>query len=358
MLEDAQGSTSRKGAGKATMAPAHDAPARKAAGRHRNVAAEVVTPEEEARMREQLARLNQDLAELKPWYQGSQPNSISMQAALEAATQQAENEQLRAELAASKQKIEATEQKLEAAEMKALRAELKAANQKIEATEQKLAEEAEARRAAEAMTAGKPLDGRTMIVTGGSSGIGRAIARMAAARGARVVVFDERETPLEGGAATTEDTDIELIRGDVTSQDSLEAAVTEVVRRWGRLDVWVNNACIDLTDPPHNRKQGLSDTTSEDFRRVLDVNLHGYFLGAKVAAAQFVQQEPLAATKLRGKVINISSQHGMVACPGNVSCARASPPIAKARAPSRTPVLRGRRHEQSGRRLPEQVASS
>ena len=163
---------------------------------------------------------------------------------------------------------------------------------------------------------------------------------------------------LEGGAATTEDTDIELIRGDVTSQDSLEAAVTEVVRRWGRLDVWVNNACIDLTDPPHNRKQGLSDTTSEDFRRVLDVNLHGYFLGAKVAAAQFVQQEPLAATKLRGKVINISSQHGMVACPGNVSCARASPPIAKARAPSRTPPLRGRRHEQSGRRLPEQVASS
>ena len=109
--------------------------------------------------------------------------------------------------------------------------------------------------------AGVQLVGKTIVVTGGSSGIGRSIALSAAKQGAHVVIIDKRDAPLEGGAATTDGSGIILVRGDVSKKADLEAAAAEAVRRWGRLDVWVNNAALDLTDPPHNRDQKLLSTT-------------------------------------------------------------------------------------------------
>jgi len=168
--------------------------------------------------------------------------------------------------------------------------------------------------------------GLVVAVTGGASGIGRGIVLAAAARGCRVVCLDTRQSPLEGGVPAAEEHaaagsggEVLFVRGDVTERADVAGAVAMAVRRWGRLDVFINNAALDLTDPPHSLPQQLTSTTLEQWERVHRVNTLGYFLGAQVAVEQFLRQEPRAQTGLRGKLINITSQHGMVACPGNLA---------------------------------------
>ena len=161
----------------------------------------------------------------------------------------------------------------------------------------------------------KRLAGRTCIVTGAASGIGRAIALRFAAEGARVVMLDPRSDPIEGGEST-----LELIRDaggeaqalpvDVSDWAQLDAAVGTVVAEHGALHVMVNNAAIYTgTD--------LLATTAEDWDRVMAVNLRGVFFGCKLAVKQMLTQQPLG--EARGRIVNISSQHGMIACPGDIA---------------------------------------
>ena len=157
------------------------------------------------------------------------------------------------------------------------------------------------------------LQGRVAIVTGASSGLGRAIATRFAAEGATVTVADIRDRPIEGGAPT-----VEMIREaggradfqrvDVSDWTSIDGLVATVVARHGRLDVMVNNAAISTST-------SLVDTSVDQWRRVMAVNLDGVFFGCKRAVQQMLTQEPRG--EARGRIINLASQHGMVACPGD-----------------------------------------
>lgn len=159
------------------------------------------------------------------------------------------------------------------------------------------------------------LQNRVCIVTGGASGIGRAIARRFAGEGAQVVILDPRDDPIEGGESTVDA--INAAGGlaiahavDVSDWDALDRAVSSTVERFGALHVMVNNAAIYTgTD--------LLATTTEDWDRVMAVNLRGVFNGCRRAVMQMLGQEPIA--EARGRIVNISSQHGMIACPGDIA---------------------------------------
>jgi len=159
------------------------------------------------------------------------------------------------------------------------------------------------------------------VVTGGASGLGRAMALRFAAEGADVVVGDVREDPREGGRPT-----VELIaeaggRGvyvhaDAASASDVDLLVRTAIERSGRIDVMVPNAIV-----AGRHSKGLLETSEEDWDAIMAVGLRGVFLACKRAVAQMLTQEPIA--EARGRIVNISSQHGMVGPPGHVAYAAA-----------------------------------
>ncbi len=151
------------------------------------------------------------------------------------------------------------------------------------------------------------LRNRTAIVTGGASGIGKAIAVKFAAEGARILVADIVDEPSEGGDKTVDAIlavggAAEFVRCDVTKAADLEA----LVARADRLDIMVNNAAIRS----HKR---MHETTEEEWDNVMGVNAKGAFFGCRAAVRQMLRQEP--RDDVRGRIVNISSQHGMVRSP-------------------------------------------
>ena len=141
------------------------------------------------------------------------------------------------------------------------------------------------------------LEGKVAIVTGASSGFGRATAERFAREGARVVVADLDEP---GGIETVRrvaaaGSEAELVVGDVSTFEGAEAAVERAVSRCGRLDVLVNNAGIaqsDLAD--------TWDTTEEKWDRVIRVNLRSVYACSKAAIPRMLA---LGA----GSVVNVAS---------------------------------------------------
>jgi NAD(P)-dependent dehydrogenase (short-subunit alcohol dehydrogenase family) len=162
--------------------------------------------------------------------------------------------------------------------------------------------------------AGK-LEGKVTIVTGGSSGIGRAISLRFAGDGAIVVVADVNEQPLEGGEPTAQLIESRgevgrYLRTDVSAAGDAQAVVDFAVGEFGKLDVVVNNAAIYRSKP-------LLETSEQDWDDVFAVNLKGVFLLCRSAVRQMLTQE--AVDGVRGRLVNISSQHGMIAAPGDIS---------------------------------------
>ena len=119
------------------------------------------------------------------------------------------------------------------------------------------------------------LSGKVAIVTGASSGIGRAIAQRYALEGANVAVADTREVPIEGGETTVRL--IEAAGGqaifvptDIAAHQAVISMVQHVVDRFGRLDILVNNAAIYTST-------NLIETTPEQWSKVIGVNITGFF---------------------------------------------------------------------------------
>jgi glucose 1-dehydrogenase len=156
------------------------------------------------------------------------------------------------------------------------------------------------------------LAGKVAVVTGASSGIGRAIALAYAAEGARLVLADVTRDPLEGGEGT-----LELIlrsggeaayeQADVGEWAQVDRVIGSAVKRHGRLDIMVNNAAISSAT-------GLLETGDAQWDDVMRVNLKGMFHGCKRAVQQMIGQEP--RDEVRGRIINLGSQQGIVNCPG------------------------------------------
>ena len=157
------------------------------------------------------------------------------------------------------------------------------------------------------------LNERVAIVTGGASGIGKSISLALAREGARVVVADLMEEPREGGTPTVEAIHdrggtARFLRTDVSSWDDVDALVGQTVEEFGQLDIMVNNAATGVGKP-------LLETTEEEWDHVMAVNIKGVFFGCKRAIQQMLTQ-PVRA-EARGRIVNISSQHGMISAPRN-----------------------------------------
>jgi 3alpha(or 20beta)-hydroxysteroid dehydrogenase len=148
------------------------------------------------------------------------------------------------------------------------------------------------------------LDGKVALVSGGARGLGRAIVEVLAAEGARVVigdVLDDEAAALAGTLGAR----ARAVHLDVTSEDAWSDAVAATVAVFGRLDVLVNNAGIAEGAP-------FWETTLESYRRVVEVNQIGVFLGMRAAVA------PMTDTG-GGSIVNISSIDGLIGAPRIVS---------------------------------------
>jgi NAD(P)-dependent dehydrogenase (short-subunit alcohol dehydrogenase family) len=159
------------------------------------------------------------------------------------------------------------------------------------------------------------LEGRVAIVTGASSGIGRAIALRFAAEGAAVVNGDVRADPVEGGTATAEllaadGHDALFVPTDVSSSTEVDRLVDRTLEHFGRVDVLVNNAAAYVGKP-------LLETTEEEWNRVLAVGVTGVFLLTRRVVGEMLAQPGTA--DVRGRIVNISSQHGMIAAPKDIA---------------------------------------
>jgi NAD(P)-dependent dehydrogenase (short-subunit alcohol dehydrogenase family) len=148
------------------------------------------------------------------------------------------------------------------------------------------------------------LKDRVAIVTGASSGIGTGIADVFAEQGAKVVCVARRQKEGEaianairqrGGNAT-------FVACDVAQEQQVQALAKETLDRFGRIDVLVNNAGVNFV-------KAFEDLTSDDWDRVIGVDLRGTFLCIRACIHQFLKQGS-------GSVVNVATVHTMACLPG------------------------------------------
>ncbi|MCU1669110.1 MAG: 3-oxoacyl-ACP reductase FabG [Blastococcus sp.] len=145
------------------------------------------------------------------------------------------------------------------------------------------------------------LSDKIAIVTGAGQGIGRAIAEKMAAEGATVVVTDINEATAKETAGTIGGGAVG-IRTDVTSRESVNAMVDQVLAQFGRIDVLVNNAGWDKASP-------FVDSDPADWDRVIQINLYGVLNTSKAVL-------PVMAEQGFGSVVNLASDAGRVGSSG------------------------------------------
>ena len=157
------------------------------------------------------------------------------------------------------------------------------------------------------------IEGKNVLVTGGSSGIGQAIAVRFAEYGANVAInylrqpeeAAETEEQVEACVRNVQREGVKdvLVQGDVSNEDDVVRMVADAVEGLGGIDILVNNAGIQISRP-------TEELSSADFDRVLAVNLRGSFLCAREAIRHFLAEDK------PGSIVNISSVHQLIPKPG------------------------------------------
>lgn len=161
------------------------------------------------------------------------------------------------------------------------------------------------------------LQDQAAIVTGASSGIGKAVAAALASAGARVVVnyYSGKEVAAAfvseieaaGGQAVA-------VKADVSREDDVERLFKRTIEAFGRLDILVANAGIQ-------RDAAVKDMSLDQWNAVIATNLTGQFLCARAAVRQFLRQDNPATHRARGKIICMSSVHQHIPWSGHVNYA-------------------------------------
>ena len=140
------------------------------------------------------------------------------------------------------------------------------------------------------------------LVTGGSEGIGRAIAEALTHQGCKVTITGRREEVLKN---TAEELGLDWIAGDVGNETDAVSTVSSVIEQHGQLDILVNNAGYGMFKP-------LVDTTLDELKDMYQTNVFGTFLMSREAARQFIKQGS-------GELINISSTSSLKGSSGRTA---------------------------------------
>jgi len=148
------------------------------------------------------------------------------------------------------------------------------------------------------------LEEKVAIVTGASSGIGRAIANVYGKEGAKVIVADIQKEPREGGKSTHEKIEENggeaiFVETDVSSEEDVDRLIEKIIEEFGQIDILVNNAGIF-----HQEKIHKSET--ENWKNLIDVNLNGTYLCTKKVINHMLDNS------IEGNIINVSSIAGTV----------------------------------------------
>lgn len=150
---------------------------------------------------------------------------------------------------------------------------------------------------------GRKLRDSVAVVTGASSGIGRATARALAGKGSTIVLTARRADVLADAVAECEAAggQARAVPADVSDPQAVATVAAEAAEGFGRIDAWVNNAAVNLYG-------GLLDVPVRDWHRVIEVNLLGYYHGARAVLPWFHEQGS-------GVLVNVSSVLGKVPSP-------------------------------------------
>jgi len=155
------------------------------------------------------------------------------------------------------------------------------------------------------------LEGKVAVVTGASSGMGKAIVERFAYEGANVVAVARRKERLDALAASLADAPgkVFVFAGDISLRETNEAMIDCAVSEFGKLDILINNAGI-MDD-----MSGVGDVTDEKYEQVMTVNIYGPMAAMRKAINVFKAQNT------KGSIVNIASVGGLRTCAGAAYCA-------------------------------------
>ncbi|ULG72142.1 glucose 1-dehydrogenase [Macrococcus brunensis] len=155
------------------------------------------------------------------------------------------------------------------------------------------------------------LKDKVVVITGASSGIGKAMAEEFGKNGAKVVVnYNSSQEEAERVAETVKQNGGQAVtkQADVSNEEDILALIQTAIDEFGSLDIMVNNAGTEKAIP-------TVEMTAEEFKRVMDINLTGAFIGSREAAKYFIEHD------IKGNIINISSVHDIIPWPNYVNYA-------------------------------------